>query len=79
MESKLIIQEVAEAHLSSWIQRTNSFHKTLRYMIAYEFASSGKTNWVNNLKTIISEYNATPNRAFDPSLNNPRISIKRTF
>lgn len=68
LQKEDIIPEQAEAHVSSWLNRTNSFHRTLRYMFAELFARNKNNKWVDHLQSIIQEYNETPSRAFEPSL-----------
>jgi hypothetical protein len=69
MDSLKIIQTFSEPNLSSKLNRTNSFHRTLRYRFRDLFLqNNGKTKWIDQLQTIMDEFNNTPSRAFDPSL-----------
>jgi hypothetical protein len=73
MDSLKIIHTFAEPNLSSNLNRTNSFHRTLRYRFRDLFLQNGgKTKWIHELQNIVNEFNETPSRAFDPSLGHAK-------
>jgi hypothetical protein len=69
MNTHKIVHTKSEAHVSSKLNRTNSFHRTLRYMFRDLFIQNENTKWAIHLQKLIDEYNATDSRAFKPSLN----------